>query len=56
MMGEAQNNGEEFTIKNLEGLQIEGYQVSTTVTDEAAIIVVDTHTFKIDKNFIITDE
>lgn len=56
LMGQAQLNNEEFTIKDLEDLKIDDYEVSVTVTDEAAIIVVDTYTFKIDKNFIITEE
>lgn len=56
MMGEAQNNNEEFTIKNLENLEIEGYEVSSTVTEEAAIIVVDTYTFRITPNFELLED
>ncbi len=56
MMGEAQNNNEEFTIKNLENLEIEGYEVSSTVTEEAAVIVVDTYTFRITPNFELLEE
>ncbi len=56
LMGQAQLNNEEFTIKDLENLKLDDYEVSVTVTDEAAIIVVDTYTFKIDKNFVITEE
>lgn len=56
MMGEAQNNNEEFTIQNLENLQIEGYEVSSTVTEEAAIIVVDTYTFRITPNFELLED
>lgn len=56
MMGEAQNNNEEFTIQNLENLEIEGYEVSSTVTEEAAVIVVDTYTFRITPNFELLED
>lgn len=56
MMGEAQNNNEEFTIKNLENLQIEGYEVSTTITEEVAIIVIDTYTFRITPEFELLED
>ena len=55
MMGEAQSRNEEFTIQNLVDLTIEGYNVSTTVTEESAKIVVDIYTFNIDSNFALTD-
>lgn len=56
MMGQAQNNGEEFTIKDLDGLTLDGYEVSTEIKNDAAIIDVDIYTFKIDKNFVLTEE
>lgn len=55
MMQEAIDNSQEFTIKNLENLTIEGYEVSSTVTEENVKIVVDTYTFNIDANFTLTD-
>ncbi|MBQ7410548.1 MAG: hypothetical protein IJW20_04105 [Clostridia bacterium] len=55
MMQEAIDNSQEFTIKNLENLTIDGYEVSSTVTEENAKIVVDTYTFNIDANFTLTD-
>lgn len=55
MMQEAIDKAQEFTIKNLENLTIEGYEVSSTVTEENAKIVVDTYTFNIDANFTLTD-
>lgn len=55
MMGEAQNNGEEFTLQNLVNLTIDGFDVSADVTDTEAIIVVDTYKFRIDPNFVLTD-
>lgn len=55
LMGEAQNNGEEFTIQNLADLTMDGFDVSADVTDTEAIIVVDTYKFRIDPNFVLTD-
>ena len=55
MMGEAQSRNEEFTINNLSDLTIDGYNVSSTVTDESATIVIDIYTFNIDSNFVLTD-
>lgn len=55
LMGEAQNNGEEFTIQNLANLTMDGFDVSADVTDTEAIIVVDTYKFRIDPNFVLTD-
>lgn len=55
MMQEAIDNNQEFTIKNLENLTIEGYEVSSTVTEENAKIVVDIYTFNIDQNFTLTE-
>lgn len=52
----AQNEGNEFTLHNLENLTIDGYEVSTNITDEVAIIVVDTYTFKINSNFELSEE
>lgn len=55
MMQEAIDNNQEFTIKNLENLTIDGFEVSSTVTEENAKIVVDTYSFNIDQNFTLTD-
>ena len=55
MMQEAIDRGEEFTIQNLKDLEIEGYKVSSAVTTEAALIVVDVYKFKIDTTFTLTD-
>jgi len=55
MMQEAIDKNEEFTIQNLIDLKIDGYKVTSNVSDEAAIIVVDIYTFNIDKNFLLTD-
>lgn len=55
MMQEAIDRNEEFTIKNLENLKIDGYEVSSNVTEQSAIIVVDVYTFNIDTSFVLTD-
>ena len=54
-MWEAQEKNEEFTIQNLKNLQIDGYNVSSTVTGDVAKIVVDVYSFTIDSNFTLTD-
>lgn len=55
MMGEAIQNGEEFTIKNLENLVIDGYDVSTVVSSDLAIIKINGYTFNIDKDFMLSE-
>lgn len=55
MMGEAQNEGREFTLEDLRDLTIDGHVVGTVVTENEAIIVVDSFKFKIDTNFALTD-
>lgn len=55
MMQEAIDNNQEFTIQNLVDLKIDGYEVSSTVTENNAVIVVDLYTFNIDTNFTLTD-
>ena len=55
MMTDAVNNEQEFTIQNLQGLEIEGYVVGTSITDTEATIVIGMYTFKIDTNFNLTD-
>lgn len=55
MMREALDRNEEFTLQNLVDLKIDGYEVSSNVTENEAIIVVDVYTFKIDSEFILTD-
>ncbi len=55
MIGEAGENGQEFTIQNLENLQIDGYEVSSVVNENEAVIVVDIYTFNVNSEFNITD-
>ena len=54
MMDEAIAKNEEFTIQNLADLKIDGYKVSSAVTSDAALIVVDVYKFKIDTGFTLT--
>lgn len=55
MMQEAIDKNEEFTIQNLVDLKIDGYEVSSRVTEQSATIVVDVYTFNIDTSFTLTD-
>lgn len=55
MMGEASNNDEDFGIKNLENLKIEGHIVSSIINSDLAIITVDGHKFNLDANFNLSD-
>ena len=55
MMQDAINKNEEFTIQNLTDLKIDGYKVSSAVTQDSALIVVDVYKFNIDTNFTLTD-
>ena len=45
----------EFTIDALNGLSIDGYDVSTTISTDKAIIMVDVYAFSIDKDFNLAD-
>lgn len=56
LYNKAQENGEEFSLHNLENLKIDGYNVSTNITDDVAIIVVDTYTFKINSSFELSED
>lgn len=56
MMGEAQQRGENFTIQNLVDLSIEGYTVSSIVSEDLAVIKINGYTFNIDKDFMLSEE
>lgn len=55
MKNQAEENGEEFTIENLQDLSIDGFEVSSNVADDKAIVVIDIYTFTVDKDFNISD-
>lgn len=54
-MGSAQNEGKEYTIKNLKDFKLEGYEVKTSVSNDIAIIKINNYTFKIDKDFNLSE-
>lgn len=55
MINEATENGQEFTVQNLENLQIDGYEVSSVVNENGAVIVIDIYTFNVNNEFNIID-
>lgn len=55
MINEATENQQQFSIQNLENLQIEGYEVSSVVNENEAVIVVDIYTFNVNSEFDIID-
>lgn len=56
MMGEAEQNGEVFTIENLKDLSVDGYDVSSIVSSDLAIIKINGYTFNIDKDFMLSEQ
>ena len=55
MMWEAEQRGENLTIQDLKELSIEGYDVSSSVSEELAIIKMNGYTFNIDKDFNLSE-
>ena len=55
LRSEAEANEVEFNLQSLENLQIDGYEVSSTINEDMAVIVIDIYTFNIDKDFNITE-
>ncbi len=55
MINEAIENEQEFTIQNLENLQIDGYEISSVVNENGAVIVIDIYTFNVNNEFNIID-
>ena len=55
MMREKLDNNSNLKISDLDGLQIEGYEVKTIITSNLAIITVDGYTFHIDSDFNLSD-
>ena len=54
-MGEAELAGEEYTIQNLENLEIDGYNIQVSLNEEYAIITINGYKFKIDKDFNLSE-
>lgn len=55
MMGDAIERNEEFTLRNLEGLSVAGYDITCNITERQAIVVINSYTFVINDKFEITD-
>lgn len=55
LRNEAMENEEEFTLENLMDLTIDGFEVTTNLDEDKAIIVVDVYTFSVDRDFNISD-
>lgn len=55
LRNEAIANGVEFNLHSLENLQIDGYEVASTINENMAVVVIDIYTFNIDKDFNITE-
>ena len=54
-MTESINNGEEYTLQNLEGLQVDVHIVEVEISDDIAIVTVDGYTFNIDSEFNLSE-
>lgn len=54
-MGIAESEEREYTIQNLKDLVIDGYEIQVSVSQELAIIKIDGYTFKIDKEFNLSE-
>ena len=55
LRNEAIANGVKFNLQSLENLQIDGYEVASTINENMAVVVIDIYTFNIDKDFNITE-
>ena len=55
LMGEAAGSGEEANLGILTNLRIEGYNVSSSVSQDEALIILNGHEFIIDSTFTIID-
>ena len=55
LMGEAESAGQEVNLGILTGLTIDGYEVTSAITNEEALIVLNGHEFIIDSGFTIID-
>ena len=55
LRNEAIANGVEFNLQSLENLQIDGYEVASTINENMAVVVIDIYTYNIDKDFNIRE-
>ena len=54
-LGQAEQEGYEYTIQDLKDLEIEGYNIQVSVSEDIAIIKINNYTFKIDKDFNLSE-
>lgn len=54
-MGEAIARGENYTLANLENLQIEGYNVTVNISGNIAVVTVNGYVFNIDSEFNLSE-
>lgn len=54
-MGEAELEEKEYTIQDLKELEIEGYDIHVSVSQDLAIITINGYKFKIDKDFNLSE-
>lgn len=55
LRNQAEEKGEEFTLQNLQDLYIDGFEVSSNVDEDKAVVVIDIYTFTVDRDFNISD-
>ena len=54
-MGKAELSGKKYTLQDLQNLVIDGYELSVSVSNDLAIIKINGYTFKIDKDFNLSE-
>ena len=55
LMRKAEEEERDFSLEDLNDLEIDGYNISKNITSDRAIIVIDVYSFSIDENFDISD-
>lgn len=55
-MTDSLNNGEEYTIQDLEDLKLENHEIEVKISDDIAVVTVDGYTFNIDSEFNLSEE
>lgn len=54
-MREYLNSGRSFTLQDLEGLQIDGYDIQVSIGSELAVITINGYNFNLDTGFNLSD-
>jgi len=55
LMRKAESEERDFSLEDLNDLEVDGYNVSKNISSDKAIIVIDVYSFCIDENFAISD-